>query len=293
MEWVLSAVGVVVILVALRDVFHTLWHPSGRGSISRLAAAAVWQTTRRVGSSRISALAGPFAMVVVVGVWTALLVVGWALVYGPHLPAGFAYDPGLEPAGRAVPLDALYLSLVTLATLGFGDIVPTSGWLRIAVPLQALIGFALLTAAVSWVLQVYPALRRRRILAIRLALLRRAGTARRLHALEGSVAAALLQDLADEVVGARVDLTEYSATYYFRDSDPSTSLAAMLSYAAELAAVGRTVISGEARLAADVLTCALDDFAVVLDGRFLRTGGATDEVLSSYAADHGHAGNTG
>ncbi|MFC7876169.1 ion channel [Isoptericola sp. NPDC057391] len=35
--------------------------------------------------------------------------------------------------------------------VGFGDIVPTTPWLRLATtPLQALIGFALLTAAVSW-----------------------------------------------------------------------------------------------------------------------------------------------
>jgi hypothetical protein len=36
-----------------------------------------------------------------------------------------------------------------VATLGFGDIVPESEWLRIVVPAQALIGFALLTAAVT------------------------------------------------------------------------------------------------------------------------------------------------
>lgn len=293
MEWVVTAAGVVVILVALRDVFHTLWHPTGRGSISRLATSAVWRSTRRVGGrSRIAALAGPFAMVAVVGVWTALVVLGWALVYGPHLPTGFSFESGLEPT-RAVPLDALYLSLVTVATLGFGDIVPTSGWLRVAVPLQALVGFGLLTAAVSWVLQVYPALRRRRVLAIRLALLRRAGTAHRIRGLEGSVAAALLRDLSSEIVGARVDLTEYSATYYFRDDDPSTSLAAMLGYAAELAAVGHSAVSAEARLAATVLTCALDDLAVVLRERFLHVDGTTADVLSAYAADHGHAGSTG
>jgi hypothetical protein len=54
---------------------------------------------------------------------------------------------------------------VTLATLGYGDIVPTSDLLRVLVPLEALVGFALLTAALSWVISVYPALSRRRSLA--------------------------------------------------------------------------------------------------------------------------------
>jgi hypothetical protein len=65
-------------------------------------------------------------------------------------------------------LDALYLSTVAMSTLGFGDIVPVDGWLRLVVPVQALVGFLLLTAAVSWVLQVYPAPARRRVLAVRL-----------------------------------------------------------------------------------------------------------------------------
>ena len=36
-------------------------------------------------------------------------------------------------------LDAVYVSLVTVARLGFGDVVPRDGWLRIAVPVQALL----------------------------------------------------------------------------------------------------------------------------------------------------------
>ena len=107
--------------------------------------------------------------------------------------------------------------MVTLATLGFGDIVPTTEWLRVAVPLEAMLGFVLLTAAVTWVLQVYPALMRRRALAIRLSLLHRADAARVLAEEDVPMAANLLEDLAGEVVQARVDLTQYAETYYFRD----------------------------------------------------------------------------
>ncbi|MFJ8781962.1 hypothetical protein [Streptomyces sp. NPDC102476] len=58
-----------------------------------------------------------------------------------------------------------------------GDIAPAEGWLRLVSPLEALVGFALLTATVSWVLEIYPTLTRRRVLAIRLAVLRNADPA--------------------------------------------------------------------------------------------------------------------
>ena len=167
--WVVTGVGVVVVLAALRDIFHTLWHPSGRGGLARRVLAAVWRAGRpRQGHRRVRVLAGPLAMVVVVIAWVALILLGWTLIYWPHLEDGFFISESLQQTTRDGVLDALYLSMVTLATLGFGDIVPTEEWLRVAVPLQAMLGFVLLTAAVTWVLQVYPALMRRRALAIRL-----------------------------------------------------------------------------------------------------------------------------
>jgi Ion channel len=74
--------------------------------------------------------------------------------------------------GRLV--DALNVSLVTLTTLGFGDVTPTDAWLRLLAPIEALLGFGLLTASISWLLLIYPALSRRRSLAYEVALLRQA-----------------------------------------------------------------------------------------------------------------------
>ena len=206
--WVVTVLGVAVVLAVLRDIFHTLWHPSGHGGLGRQVLAAIWRIGRpRRGHRRVRALAGPLAMVVVVMAWVALIVLGWTLIYWPHLDDGFFITESLKETSRGGLLDALYLSMVTLATLGFGDIVPTAEWLRVAVPLQAMLGFVLLTAVVTWVLQVYPALTRRRALAIRLSLLRRADAVRVLAEEDVPMAANLLEDLAGEVVQARVDLT--------------------------------------------------------------------------------------
>ena len=39
MYWVFTILGVSLVMVALRDIFHTLWHPGGFGPLSRAAFA--------------------------------------------------------------------------------------------------------------------------------------------------------------------------------------------------------------------------------------------------------------
>ncbi|OEV00598.1 Ion transport 2 domain protein [Streptomyces qinglanensis] len=286
MDWLVSLLGAGLVLAALRDLFHTLWHPTRRGGASRLVMTALWRLSHLFPARRgMNELVGPLAMVTVVGMWTCLVVLGWALVYLPHMPEGFAFGAGLAPHEHGDLLDSLYVSLVNLATLGIGDIAPTAGWLRLVAPLEALVGLALLTATVSWVLQIYPALARRRSLALRLAMLRRVQPpAQYLHSATG---AALLEGIAAEVVRIRVDFTQYPDAYYFHDGEEDLSLAATIGFAVDLGRRGHSSEQNEVRLAATVLGNALADLALALDQRFLRTGGTPAEVFTAYAHDHG------
>jgi hypothetical protein len=52
-------------------------------------------------------------------------VVGWALVFLPQMPQGFNFAPGLDPSQHSGFLDAIYVSLVNLTSLGYGDITPS------------------------------------------------------------------------------------------------------------------------------------------------------------------------
>ncbi|MGY0069534.1 potassium channel family protein [Streptomyces sp. QTS137] len=225
------------------------------------------------------------AMAVVVLMWTSIIVVGWALVYWPHMPGGFSFAPGLEPAQRSDALDALYLSLVTVGTLGFGDIVPTAGWFRLVTPLQGLMGFVLLTAATSWIGQIHPALARRRALALRLASLRKA--ARVTGPPDAAFGATLLVSLADEVNHVTVDLTQNSETYYFHDGDDDRSLAAMIGYAGDLALLGQASQCADLRMSAAILTAALEELASLLSSQFTESEGTFMDVFAAYARDHG------
>ncbi|MGH3457323.1 potassium channel family protein [Aeromicrobium sp.] len=276
MNWVLPAIGAAIVLTVLLDIFRTLAHPGAQGFLSRTMLESIWRWSHH------SQLTGPLAMLAVISVWGVLAVLGWALIYWPHVPEGFT---SLHTGGTSF-IDAIYISLVTISTLGFGDVYPASDWLRVVNPLEALFGFAMLTVAVSWVLQVYPALARRKALAIRLALLRRADSVRVIHHFGAAGAARLLDDLCASVVNVRVDLGDYPETYYFRTDEESDSLAANLGYAVELGNAGGVSGHEEVRHAGDLLLRALDDFAAMIDAKFLHTGDATSNVLHAYASDH-------
>lgn len=289
MGWVVTAVGGLLVLAVLRDIFHTLIHPAGQGTLAKWTFSVLWRLSRSVRrrGSGTGDVVGPLGVVVVIGLWAALIVSGWALVYLPWLPQGLVYSQGLVPEQRSEVLDAFYLSLVSLTTLGFGDVAPQEGWLRVAVPLEGLVGFTLLTAVVSWVLQVYPALARRRELALRLQSLRRADPTGGWLDDDSPVAAGVLHGLAAEVSGVQVDLTQYAETYYFRDPPDVGSLPSALGVASDLAHRAAGSPRADVRLAGRTLGAALDDLADLLGSSFLPRGGTTTELLDAYAADHG------
>ncbi len=288
MTLLLPILGATFVALVLWDVFHTLYHPSGHGPLTRTLLRTTWRLSARAPGPGRTTLAGPLGVIVVVGSWGALVVLGFALIYLPNVSSGFLVSPGTDAVARSDALDALYVSLVTLATLGFGDIVPTAWWLRLVVPLQGLVGFILLTAAVSWILQIYPALSRRRALAGRVAVLSRAELAEQLPELGSTLPAPLLEGLAAALVSLRVDLTQYALSYYFREDDPALSVAAMVTYLERLAVAGGHSPASDVRLAAHVLEHALDDLAQLLDREFLHVGGPTSQVIRAFAADHGH-----
>lgn len=288
MDWFFSIVGVLLVLTVVRDVFHTLFHPVGSGSIAPLVMRGVWRTLRLFPPRRrIASLTGPLGVAAVILTWFLGSVIGWTLIYVAQMPGGFSYGSELDPAGRNEFIDSLYLSMVTVATLGFGDVVPTSPWLRAVVPLEALFGFMLVTAAVSWVLQIYPALHRRRVLALQLSTLEQARRScdRRIE----SVPIDVLTSLVSLIVESRNDFTQYGATYYFRDLETDASLASSLGYASDIATEAGDSADDRMRLAGAMLAAAVDHLAGLLAREFLRLDEADDtaSIVRAYAVDHG------
>ena len=239
------------------------------------------------GSSGAPTVAGPLALLTVIASWAFLLVVGWAVVFWPYVPDGFHFT---SPRNGDF-VDALYVSLVTLSTLGFGDITPSDSVLRVVAPLESLLGFGLLTASISWLLSIYPALARKRSLAYEIQLLHRAEreTGTSLLDTDSETAEQAYAELTARLVAVERDLVTFSVTYYFAERDTRFALPASMPYLLELAERGRREDAPDrTRLRAAMLQDAIDDFAQTTVERFHGVGGKTTaEVLEAYAADHG------
>ncbi len=293
MTIVLTLVGTALLLVTLRDIFHQLFLPSSTGSASATLIRAIWRLFRWLANRRpaMLSLAGPLAVVAVIVSWAAGLAIGWALIYWPHLGENFLFQTGLDPQEQTNFAEALYLSLVTLFTLGYGDIVPTAGPLRLLAPIEAMLGFALVTAGITWVLSIYPAIIRRRTLGQQMMVLRDVeyeGDQDVVRA-DPETTDQIFRDLATQLLNVRSDLVQFYVTYYFHSRDESSSLASGLPYLTNLAERGLASDAPQrVQLAAAILKRSLDDLAATLGPRFLRLSSAsTEEVFEAYARDHG------
>jgi hypothetical protein len=288
-EVLATVAGAAAILVACRDIFDSLFHPEGSAAVGRVVSRSVWRAVRRLGGGhpRALALAGPLGMIAVISTWALLLVVGWALVYLPHVDDGFLVVAGAQ-GGSFV--DALNISLVSLTTLGFGDVTPQAVWLRIVNPLEALLGFGLLSASVSWLLLTYPVLARRRSLAYEVQLLRReeAETGTTLAELDPEVAERVYAELTSRLISVERDFVNFPVTYYFAEADARFSLAAVAPYLLELAERGGAEqLPERVGLRSKLLWEALGDLATTTAKGFHgRAAGTTAELLEAYARDH-------
>jgi hypothetical protein len=284
-----NAAGAVLILVALRDVFDVLFNESGRAVLAHGVTRGVWRTFRAVAKRRrrVFSLAGPFALLAVVATWALLLIVGWALVYLPHMPDGFTLGSGVD---RTSPLiDSLYTSLVTLATVGFGDIAPAQPLLRLLTPVEALLGFGLLTASISWLLSIYPVLNRRRSLAYETHLLleseKEIGAS--VVELDASSAESVYSELTTRLVSVERDMATFPIAYYFATVDHRFSLPAVMPGLLDLARRGADEsLPAAVRLRATMLLEAIDDLAHALRPFHGGGDGSTEDLIAAYRRDH-------
>lgn len=265
--------------------FHTLLHPSGVGGLT----PALFRAARRLGhrgGGRLLDLVAPSSIVASIVMWSVMLVVGWALVYWPHLPEQFQTMEGVPARTQGSVLDAVYVSGVTLTTLGYGDVVADETPLRLLLVAEALIGFALLSASITWALSVYPALARRRTLGARIRLLLEGdgADARLAPGHDPRALAGVLHQVAEQIATARVDLMQYPATYFFDAPADDVSLPSAL---ARLRTALHGDLPGELDAAAETVRTSIVALGETLrQGPFGLEASDAEEALSAYAADH-------
>lgn len=290
---ILTLAGLALIALAVSDIFRTILHVEARGPLARAVMAALWTACRRQGRRRVLMLAGPVGLLAVVSVWATLLILGWALALWPHLEDGF----GREASESAGFWDALHVSVTNLTTLGLTDLVPEEAWLRVISPLEALVGFGLLSASIAYLLLIYPVLARRRSMAYELSLLRRAEDrgGPLLEQLEEAPAERLFAELVSRLVVIERDTADFPAAYYFTELDERFSFAAQSRYLLHLGRLGTgPEIPPSIRFRAQLLLDSLDAFARTSADRFPHLAAeSTDEILAALAEDHLVSGRPG
>ena len=131
----------------------------------------------------------------VVGLW-----LGFALVYASEFSFG----------------DALYKSGEALTTAGFGDLGFDPEWLRYVAVLEAAGGFGAFTAAIAYVLSVYPLVTAIRASALFASLTAEAG--------DTTQAAVLTQRL----IESHEHVKRFPVLYYFESGDEAESMTTLL-----------------------------------------------------------------
>lgn len=286
MKAFLTVLGFTLILVALTDMWITLFNPGERGRLSQLLMRGVWRALHFVshGVPSVAVTAGGATVFSVIVAWLLLLLFGWALVYWPRLPEAFVFAPGLNPEQQDNFINALYLSVVSLSTVGYGNISAQSGWLQLFTASEAIVGFVLLTVSISWVLSLYAPLGRRRQLVRQAVALQHDDV----RAFEGSprLLASTLASLTQRVVALRVDLSEHTAIYYFKEPHSERSLSESMRLLDELARRHADAADDNVRFNARLLGHALDDWSSVVRAQFLpHAGESTSDTLSAFRRD--------
>jgi hypothetical protein len=156
--------------------------------------------------------------------------------------------------------------------------------------LEAIVGLALMTAAISWILAVYPVLARRQRLAHEVTLLTEAQTisAQGLLALDPSVSRQALASLTSHLIDVHSDLSEHAVTYYFRARNPRFALPAVLPELVQLAAeASRAGAPPALRFQGTMLRLAIEDVAAEIGLTFLDCPASPiGGLCQAYAADH-------
>lgn len=245
MDAVWIALGTALIVAGFVDVMVTVLFYDEAGLLSTRLYRWNWALVRvatrplpaRIRSFWLS-LGIPLMVLGTLVMWLGLLIAGFALLYLVGMDRGaFDLRAGLEPSF----VRALYLSGVSMSTLGYGDVTPTGGAFQVLSFVQALMGFTILTLAISYVVNIYQAIRH--LSALGADLYHQAGDhldvevilRTHLKAAPGHHLGVRLMTLHRGLVEHYEGLRHYPIVYYFHSSRLYPSLPYVLRAAADLA----------------------------------------------------------
>jgi hypothetical protein len=165
---VATIVGLVILWVVFLDAFETVVLPRRVTRHFRLTAwfyRRTWIPWRKIAGhiqtftrqQSFLGYFGPLSLILLLAFWAAMLIFGFALL---QFGLGGHEHLGNEPITFA---RIIYQSGQTFFTLGYGDILPTTGMARFLSVLEAGMGFAFLGVVIGYIPVVYASFSRREI----------------------------------------------------------------------------------------------------------------------------------
>lgn len=162
--------GAVVTLVTLLDIFLTvLYARAGTAIFSPVVSRTIWLVFRGISRpfgrnrGRVLSFCGPVILVVLIFVWAAGLALGSALIMHPNLGGGIRTSEGSTPRDF---MSALYAGATSLALTGSSDFKPHSAAFQAVYLLNSLIGMSVMSLVLTYVMQIYNALKSRNVLGL-------------------------------------------------------------------------------------------------------------------------------
>ena len=162
--------GAVVTVVTLLDIFLTvLYARAGTAVFSPVVSRAIWLVFRLVSRpfgrnrGRVLSFCGPVILVALIFVWAAGLALGSALIMHPHLGGGIRASEGSTPRDF---MSALYAAANSLSFVGSSDFKPQSAVFQALYMMNSLIGMSVMSLVLTYVMQIYNALRSRNALGL-------------------------------------------------------------------------------------------------------------------------------
>ncbi|HEY0493183.1 MAG TPA: potassium channel family protein [Candidatus Dormibacteraeota bacterium] len=163
--------GVALVLFFLNDVFQSVVVPRptpARYRLSRWVVVPGWRVVRSLGLRRGDApnrerMLGTFAPAIVV-VLLLLWITGLILGFGLQL---WALRDQIHPVLHSIG-SAFYFAGTSVLTIGFGDIVATSGLARLVALAAAASGLGTIALSISFLFSLYASFQRREVLVVTL-----------------------------------------------------------------------------------------------------------------------------
>jgi hypothetical protein len=253
-RWVEPIAGALLMALVLADVFLTvLYARAGTEIISSRLARLVWLTLRRLasgsGRSHLLSFCGPFIVVALLLTWSILLALGAGLIVHPQL------GTNITNGNQGTPTDfvtALYVAGSSLSIVGGSSFAPQSAGAKLLFLLNSVIGTSVISLTITYLMQIYGALRSRNSLCLKIHTLSgETGDAAELlaHLFANNQLSAgynNLSELASEVTAAKEAHHFYPVLFYFRFPEPHYSVSRSWLVALDAASLIQSALPKEA-----------------------------------------------